>query len=490
MSLNIREHFISFPPNSPEDPRNWPSWRKWLIVGCLVLMDLSVSWGASGFSPASGLFQQEFGVSTEVATLGLSLYVLGLALGPMTLAPLSEYYGRSPIYITSYFLFLLFTLGTALIQNLGGFLVLRILAGIFSSVTIANFGGTIADLWEPHDTGVPMSTFLWAATIGSPSGYFLFSFVAEYEGLRKVFWAMLGIDGGFWVIMCFCLKETRHSVLLSRFAAQERKRTGDGRVGVPEDMKQRGPKELASVALTRPFRFLFTEAIIIAMALYNGYLYGLSFLFNTAFGLVFGPTGHGFSTIGVGLSFFGIMVGITIGPVTNLLQERYYHRRVREMGGANIPEARLGQMRWAGLGLPVSLFWFAWTSYKEVHWIVPILALVLWGWSFYTIILATYTYVEDSYKVYSASALAGLGLVRNVAGAGFPLFATHMYNTLGYEWASSLLGFLSLLLVPIPFVLFRHGPALRKRSPWVAQHVDDVGEDEGIRSGSEKTAEL
>ncbi|KZP32495.1 MFS general substrate transporter [Athelia psychrophila] len=208
------------------------------------------------------------GVSTEVATLGLSLYVLGLALGPMTLAPLSEYYGRSPIYITSYFLFLLFTLGTALVQNLGGFLVLRILAGIFSSVTIANFGGTIADLWEPHDTGV------WR--------YFLYSFVAEYEGLRKVFWAMLGIDGGFWVIMCFCLKETRHSVLLSRLAAQERKRTGDGRIGVPEGTKQRRPKELASVALTRPFRFLFTEAIVIAMAICNEYLNGLSFLFNTA----------------------------------------------------------------------------------------------------------------------------------------------------------------------------------------------------------------
>lgn len=87
--------------------------------------------------------------------------------------------------------------------------------------------------------------------------------------------------------------------------------------------------------------------------------------------LVFGKTGHGFSTIGVGLSFLGIIVGITIGPITNLIQERYYHRRVKELDGANIPEARVWLMRWAGLGLPVSLFWFAWTSYKEVHWIVP-----------------------------------------------------------------------------------------------------------------------
>ena len=47
---------------------------------------------------------------------------------------------------------------------------------------------------------------------------------------------------------------------------------------------------------------------------------------------------------------------------------------------------------------PISLFWFAWTSYKSVHWIVPIIASALWGWSFYTLILMTYTYTEDSYK--------------------------------------------------------------------------------------------
>ena len=50
------------------------------------------------------------------------------------------------------------------------------------------------------------------------------------------------------------------------------------------------------------------------------------------------------------------------------------------------------------VAFPISLFWFAWTSYKSVHWIVPIIASALWGWSFYTLILMTYNYTEDSYK--------------------------------------------------------------------------------------------
>ena len=186
-----------------------------------------------------------------------------------------------------------------------------------------------------------MSLFLWAATVGSPLGYFLFSLIAQNRDWRDVFWALLGICGGLWLIMTATLRETRHSVILLRRAARERKLRGTDAIDVPEAMRQRGPRELFKVALLRPFRFLFTEAIIVFGALYNGYLYGLSFLFNGAFSLVFGKEGHGFDVIGVGLSFLGIVVGISIGPVTNLWQEHYYQRRIAAMNGRNVPEARV-----------------------------------------------------------------------------------------------------------------------------------------------------
>lgn len=80
----------SFSPDDPENPQNWSPWHKWRIVLAITLVDLSVSWAASGYSPAEKDMEMIFGVSAEVGTLGLSLYVLGLALGPMTLAPLSE----------------------------------------------------------------------------------------------------------------------------------------------------------------------------------------------------------------------------------------------------------------------------------------------------------------------------------------------------------------------------------------------------------------
>lgn len=139
-----------------------------------------------------------------------------------------------------------------------------------------------------------MSMFLWAATAGSPTGYLLFSFVAGTRPWRDVFWALLGVNGGLWLIMTtvlFWIGETRHSIIARR-TRRILKRTNEniGRAGSGLSRSQKfrnGAKTLVRTALSRPFRFLFTEAIVMFAALYNGYLYGLSFLFNTAFNIVF-----------------------------------------------------------------------------------------------------------------------------------------------------------------------------------------------------------
>ncbi|KAK5108741.1 hypothetical protein LTR62_007888 [Meristemomyces frigidus] len=480
---------VRFEAGDPQDPRNWPQWKKLLSWLPIIPVDLCVSFGASGYSPATMKFTKAFGVSSEVGVLGLSLYTLALALGPMVNAPLSEYHGRLPVYIISYGLALPFLLGSALAPNLGGFLVMRFLCGLFESVTIAGLGGTIADLYGSHNTGYPMSIFLWAAVSGSSMGYFLMSFVAQYRPWYDVFWALLGISGGFWAIMTCCLLycgETRHSVLLRRRAKKLRKETGSESTDVPLEHRPKGLKELLLVTQTRPFRFLVQEAIIFMGALYNGYLYGISFLLNGAFGLVFGPEGHGLKRYQVGLCFLGIIGGVTIGVFTNIMQEQYYQRRVTQAKYANLPEARVRMSKIAAVTFPISLFWFAWTTYKSVNPAVPVLATALWGWSFYTILLMTYTYTEDSYKQYSASALAGLGFVRNVMGGGFPLFGNQMFTKLGYQWAASLLAFLALLLVPIPFILERYGVRLRRRSPWAREHIDeDPGEDKSMAHGAQ-----
>jgi hypothetical protein len=223
--------------------------------------------------------------------------------------------------------------------------VLRILSGMISSVTIgessvsmtytgiraydfsvANFGGAIADLWNPHGTGPAMSVFLWGSTCkspvfnlfffqltfegGAPSGYFFFAFVAVTHGFRDIFWALLGICGGFWLIMALTIRETRHNVLLARKDRREHRNTGDFSLPRTQGIMN---------ALKRPFVFLATESIVQFAAAYSGYFYGLSYFFNSAFIRVFGPEDHAFGTISIGLCFLVIVVETIIGPITNAL---------------------------------------------------------------------------------------------------------------------------------------------------------------------------
>jgi len=124
----------------------------------------------------------------------------------------------------------------------------------------------------------------------------------------------------------------------------------------------------------------------------------------------------------------------------------------------------------------LNIYRFAWTSFRSVHWIVPIIASGFFGLGIFIVILSILNYIVDSYQTYSASALAGVILVRNVVGAGFPLFATQMYEKLGYEWASTLLAFLSIPMIAIPWLWFYYGERLRQASPFARLHMD-VDED-------------
>lgn len=423
--------------------------------------------------------QKEFHVSAEITTLALSLYVLGFAVGPVLLAPLSEYFGRQPVYVVSWFILFIFQLPVALAPNIGTILVCRFIGGFAGGAPLTNTGGTVSDLWSRNESGGPMAVYGLSSTLGPPLALVMSGYIGLNLGWRWIFWVLMAITGAFWVLLVSTIPETRHTIILQRKTKRVRKAMRKEGLKASASItdanadERKGLHQLFAITLTRPFHFLFTEPITFFAAIYNGFLYGLVYLFNEAFPLVFGPgKGHGFNGGEQGLSFLGLCIGPIIAFLFYPLQERYYLRRVAEHEGKGVPEARMWMARLGAIFIPVSLFWFGWTSYPSVHWIVPIIASAMFGAGIYIIILSILNYVVDSYQTYSASALAGVILVRNIVGAGFPLFATQMYSKLDYEWASSLLGFIAILLVPIPFIFFYKGEIIRLRSPWAREHFN------------------
>lgn len=133
----------------------------------------------------------------------------------------------------------------------------------------------------------------------------------------------------------------------------------------------------------------------------------------------------------------------------------------------------------ACLGSPfcvVSLFWLGWSAQPGIHWMVPCLSGLFFGFGYLLIFTALSNYLVDAYEVFAASAMAASCFSRSIVGACLPLAAKPLYGSLGVQWATSLLGFLSLVLVPIPFALTYCGPRVRAKSKFCQYLLEQKNE--------------
>jgi hypothetical protein len=98
---------------------------------------------------------------------------------------------------------------------------------------------------------------------------------------------------------------------------------------------------------------------------------------------------------------------------------------------------------------------------------VPVLAGIPFAFGNVTVFISAALYMLDVYGPLSgASAMAANGLLRYTMGASFPLFTVQMYEALGVKWATLLLAFVCLVMVPIPWIFFKYGPGIRKKSAY------------------------
>lgn len=106
------EYVVEFDgPSDPIHAQNWPLKKKIPIAVALGFLTLTAAFGSSIFSAVIGSVALHFGVSSEVGILGVSLYVLGFATGPIAWAPFSELYGRRIPLILSAFGMGVFNIG-------------------------------------------------------------------------------------------------------------------------------------------------------------------------------------------------------------------------------------------------------------------------------------------------------------------------------------------------------------------------------------------
>ncbi|KAL7624055.1 hypothetical protein AAE478_005612 [Parahypoxylon ruwenzoriense] len=463
---NQEEYVVEFDgPDDPYHAQNWSLKKKLLTAAMLGYTTMTAAFASSIFSAATPFVAQEFNVSSEVGLLGVSLFVLGFATGPTLWAPLSELKGRRLPLVLAMFGFSIFSIACATAKDLQTLLICRFFAGFFGACPLAVVAAVFSDMFNNATRGVAITIFSMAVFSGPLFAPFVGGFIcSSYLGWRWTMYIVSFMGFLAFALDLIFLHETYPPVILIEKAAELRRRTKNWGIHAKQEEIEVDFKELIQKNFTRPMRLLFGEPIVTLLSIYMAFIYGLLYLFLTAYGFVFQGV-HGFNPGESGLAFFGMIIGQLIAGTVVLLDQPSYQRKLAANGGVPIPEWRLPIVIAGGVSFTGGIFWFGWSGYRaDVHWIVPAASGILTGFGLMGIFLQALNYLVDAYLMFAASAIAGNTFLRSLCGAGFPLFSSYMFNGLGIEWASTLLGCVAALLVPIPVIFYLYGHKIRAKS--------------------------
>ncbi|KAH8769449.1 putative polyamine transporter 4 [Hyaloscypha sp. PMI_1271] len=420
--------------DSPEDPgnaRNWSTIKKVYHTAIPALYGFVITVGSSVYTPAIPIIMVKYNVTREVAILPLSLYVLGFTIGPIFAAPLSELYGRRAIYWTTMPILLTFTAMAGAANNVTLLIVMRFFAAMGGSGALAVGAGTISDLWTHESQGKAALFFVISPFLGPALGPLMGAYIiSEYDNDWR--WSM-------WVIMIVAAPIALAALFI----------------------KETSPKRILYLRQKKHG----IKPLVAYLSIYTGFAFAMMFSFFGSYNYVFQSI-YEFNQKEVGLTFIGILVGFILAVLSfGIFDATLYRQASIKANGKPAPEHRLYAAMLGSFMLPIGLFWFAWAPNKDVHWIVPVLAGVPFGWGCLGIFISATTYLVNVYQSENgASAVAANGILRYGFGAAFPLFTIQMYQAMGVHWAGSVFAFVSVVLMPVPWVFFWKGKVLRARS--------------------------
>ncbi|EED14958.1 conserved hypothetical protein [Talaromyces stipitatus ATCC 10500] len=406
--------------NGPDNPYNWSFGKKLWVAMLLFVYTFSVYITSSLYTSSTPDIMEIFGLGNIVASLGLTMYVLGYGLGPMLFSPLSEIpaVGRTFPYVTTYFVFVILYIPMALVNNIAGILVLRFLLGFFGSPCLATAGASYGDFYGA--TQMPYVIVLWGggATLG-PAHLSLNSRLKKM-GWCWSSWEALWLSAPTMVVMFLSMPETSADNILYRRARRLRARTGRTDLKSESEIRQ-------------------------------------------SFPLVYGEM-YGFNLGEQGLAFLAVLCGLVAAVV--LLCCYFYFIAPRQLGKYDPvpPEARIWPGLFATWLIPIGQYIFAWTADPGIHWIVCLFGIAISMCGVFIITQCMFIYLPFTYPRYSGSLFAANGFARSLLAGASILFTRPMFDGIKVSGGATLLASFSVLCSLGFYVLYYYGARLREQS--------------------------
>ena len=204
---------VGIAADDPTLPMNWPFALKVRLTVVYGITTFCAQFNSSIMAPAVGQLMTKFNVSHPVAVLPTSLYILGIAFGPILFAPLSEVYGRKIGIITPFFISILFTVATGASTRIDSLIITRFFSGLFAAAPVVSSGGVLADIWHTSVRGISLVLYAAFVILGPTLGSIVGAVITVKTSWQWTCWVSAIVSGVVLVFVVIIIKESYFPVL-------------------------------------------------------------------------------------------------------------------------------------------------------------------------------------------------------------------------------------------------------------------------------------
>lgn len=433
------------------DPYNWPAWKKVSNLFLVAFHALMSTFTAAAIIPAYEDIAKEFSTTVPRASYLTSLQIAILGGAPLFWRPLSNRYGRRPIFLLSLICSLAGNIGCAKSPDYASMAACRAITAFFISPAAAIGSAVVAETFFKRDRAKWMGVWTLMITLGVPTSPFIFGFVAYRVGYRWIYWVLAITNGVQFILYLFLGPETRYL----RYGVEHR----------GSDFRQEY-LSFRRIDRTRLTAFDFIQPLFMGRhlcVLIPACSYAMIFLFGSVLITVEIPQlfaqKFGFNTQQLGLQFLGVIIGSLIGEqIGGALSDRWMRAGVKQGGQQPQPERRLW-LSYPGHLLTivgVIVFLVQIDHAPAGHWnVTPIVGSGIAAAGNQIVTTVLITYAVDCYKEEAASVGVFITFVRQMWGFIGPFWFPDMFTNVGVAKSAWIVTIMMMAVSFIP-TLFLH----------------------------------
>lgn len=410
-----------------------------------------------------------FNSSHTVTNLSVAVYMLSMSIFPLWWSSFSERLGRRTIYITSFILFVLFGILSAVSTNIAMLIVVRTLSGGAAASVQAVGAGSIADIWEPKERGQAMGIFYLGPLCGPLFAPIIGGALGAGLGWRSTQWFLVIYGGATLIFIIFALPETLHKSHRAKSTAQAPPSDSlDPEKNIVDSSLNRTTTRASTVQKTKSLlahlRQIFLDPLIIVTWLryppvlltvyYASITFGALYILNISIQSTFSAAPYSYSTLTIGLLYIPNSAGYLLASLFGgRWIDAIMHREARRAGRYDArgklifrPEDRMRENAWLAAVLwPSALIVYGWTARYGLHLAIPMVANFFFGIGSMLIFALVNTMLTEFMPHRAASGIALNNFVRNIFSCTGAIVAEPLLAKVGNGWLMTVLGVWSLV---------------------------------------------